>query len=131
VAGHCLAILKNGGCFECAASEYGQFNHAVAQFKKPPISKEPGGCAHYQHYGPTALMPVASMTASIVVESLLNSPTDSFLNTWVSSMEHFKAVEADLTNTWTEEIGKGGSLRIFRKPWNKSITCTVCAQATS
>jgi len=128
LAGHCLTILKNGGCFECAANEHGKFNHAVAQFKKPPLSKEPGGCAHYQHYGPTALMPVASMTASVVVESLLNPTQDSFLNTWVSSAEHFKAAEADLAPTWVDEISKSGYLRILRKPWNKSTTCTVCAQ---
>jgi molybdopterin/thiamine biosynthesis adenylyltransferase len=131
VAGHCLAIVQNGGCFECAANTFGQFIHAVAEFKKTPISKEPGGCTHYQHYGPTALMPVASMIASIVIESLLSSPTDSFLNTWISSAEHFKSVQADLTDIWAPEVGKAGYSRTFRKPWSKSTSCVVCAQANS
>ena len=131
VAGHCLAIAQQGGCFECAANSSGLFNHAVAQYDKTQISKEPGGCTHYQHYGPTALMPVASMIASTAVESLLGSSTDSILNTWISSEEHFKAVKANLTNVWASEVGKAGYSRTFRKPWNKSTSCVICTHANS
>jgi hypothetical protein len=131
IAGHCLVIAKKGGCFECAANTYGQFNHAIAEFNKTPISKEPGGCTHYQHYGPTALMPVASMIASTAVESLLDSPADSFLNTWVSSAEHFKSVGANLTDVWASKVSKTGYSRTFRDLWSKSVTCLVCAQTNS
>ena len=131
MAGHCLAIAQHGGCFECAANEFGQFYHAVAEFKTAPISKEPGGCTHYQHYGPTALMPVASMIASAVVESLLDSPKNSFLKTWVSSAEHFKSVQANLSKIWAPEVGKMGYSHTFRKPWNRSPSCVICAQKKS
>jgi molybdopterin/thiamine biosynthesis adenylyltransferase len=131
VAGHCLVVGPNGGCFECAANEFGRFSQAVADFGKTPFSKEPGGCTHYQHYGPTALMPVASMIASIVVESLLSPSPDSFLNTWISSAEHFKSVEANLTEMWKPEVSRTGYSRICRKNWTKSNTCGVCAQKNS
>lgn len=131
VAGHCLVVGPNGGCFECAANEYGQFRQEVAKFEKAALSKEPGGCTHYQHYGPIALMPVASMIASVVVESLLNPSPDSFLNTWISSAEHFKSVAANLTEIWKPEIGSTGYSQIRRKYWTKSNTCGVCAQTNT
>jgi sulfur-carrier protein adenylyltransferase/sulfurtransferase len=131
VAGHCLVIAQAGGCFECAANEFGRFLQAVADFEKTPLSREPGGCAHYQQYGPTALMPVASMIASVTIESLLNTPSESFLNTWVSIEEHFKSVKANLTEIWAPEVSRAGYSRIFRKNWNKSADCVVCAQVKS
>ena len=69
VAGHCLVVAKNGGCFECGVNTLGQFVHKVATFDAKTISKEPGACTHYQQYGPTALMPVASMIASVTIEA--------------------------------------------------------------
>ena len=126
VAGHCLIISKNGGCFECSSNEFGQFQHNVANFKDKTISREPGGCAHYQHYGPAALMPVASMIASVVIELLLNTSDQSFLNTWVSNAEHFKSVGASLAEAWVQDVGNGGYSRTFRKLWNRSDICHLC-----
>lgn len=129
VAGHCLVISKDGGCFECSSNEFGQFHHNVANFKDKTISREPGGCAHYQHYGPTALMPVASMIASVAIELLLKPSDKSFLSTWVSNVEHFKSVGASLAKTWIQDIDSGGYSRTFRKLWNRSDTCHLCAPA--
>lgn len=131
VAGHCLVISHEGGCFECAANEFGQFNHNVANFVESTICREPGGCAHYQHYGPTALMPVASMIATVVVESLLNLPTESFLNTWISSKEHLDSVGATLTEIWSREVDVGGFSKTFKKIWKKSDSCHLCVQKNS
>ena len=89
VAGHCLTVAGNGGCFECGVNEFGQFLKEVAHFEKPPLAKEPGGCTYYQNYGPIALIPIASMVASSVVETLLHRPTDSCLKTWISSQDQF------------------------------------------
>ncbi len=127
VAGHCLVISKNGGCFECSSNDFGQFYHNVANFKDKTISREPGGCAHYQHYGPTALMPVASMIASVVIELLLNPSDQSFLSTWVSNAEHFKSIGASLAEAWVKDVDKGGYSRTFSKLWNRSDTCHLCA----
>ena len=132
VAGQCLVISQEGGCFECAADVYGKFNDKVANFTpEETISKELGGCTHYQHYGPTALMPVASMVASVAVESLLNTSTESFLNTWVSSAEHFKSVGASPTEVWEEDIKSQGYSKTFRKLWRRSNSCKVCTQKDS
>ncbi len=126
VAGHCLLISRNGGCFECGVNEFGQFQDNVANFKTKTISKEPGGCAYYQHYGPTSLMPVASMISSVAIESLINAPSDSFLHTWISSEESFRLVEAEIADDWKQMGGNGGYSRIFKKNWAKSNACSLC-----
>jgi molybdopterin/thiamine biosynthesis adenylyltransferase len=126
VAGHCLVITKEGGCFECSSNEYGQFTNNVADFSGTTISREPGGCTHYQHYGPTALMPVASMIASVAVDSLLNTPKESALNTWISNAEHFKLVGASVKIEWVPQVEQGGYSRMFHKLWNKSASCSLC-----
>jgi hypothetical protein len=131
VAGHCLVVSHDGGCFECSSNAFGQFERSVANFKETTISREPGGCAHYQRYGPIALMPVASMIASVAVESLLNAPAESFLHTWVSSAEHFKSVGAGLSEAWAQEVDRSGYSRTFRKPWKKSNSCRLCTKTES
>jgi hypothetical protein len=128
VAGHCLIVAGDGGCFECGVNEYGRFLKEVAHFEKTPLAKEPGGCTHYQNYGPIALMPIASMVAASVVETLLRRPTDSRLKTWISSKDHFSGVGATLTDTWKDEIEKGGYSREYRTQWSKSSSCRVCAK---
>lgn len=131
VAGHCLVIGTTGGCFECAANTYGQFTKAVASFKEPPMSKEPGGCTHYQHYGPSALVPVASMIASVVIDSLLTKPARSSLSTWISGKDHFASVKADVSELWMPEISCSGYSKIFHKSWEKFSGCPVCANANA
>jgi len=127
VAGHCLFISKNGGCFKCQSNEFGQFLYNVAKFRETTISKEPGSCTHYQQYGPTFLMPVASMIASAAIDMLLASSSDSCLTTWISSEEHFKSLDASIADVWVQEIGSGGYSRIFRKLWKKSDSCNLCS----
>lgn len=129
VAGHCLVISKKGGCFECGVNEYGQFHDCVATFQESMILREPGGCAHYQQYGPTALMPVASMISTIAIESLINPPEESCLSTWISSKNHFESVRATLTDKWAAEIAGDGYSKTFKKTWLESKTCSLC-QAT-
>jgi hypothetical protein len=126
VAGHCLGVVANGGCFRCGTNRFGQFMYSVAEYSKAPLSIEPGGCTQYQHYGPTALLSIASMIASIVVESLLMPPPASFLATWLSTEDHFKATQATISNPWRSEVETLGYSRVSRKSWQSSDSCTVC-----
>ena len=129
VAGHCLVLGREGGCFECGANEFGQFSHAVASFANATIHKEPGGCANYQRYGPVAMMPVVSLVASTVIESLLSTSSNSCLNTWVSSRDQINSNGATLTECWKPQVETSGYSRVFQKTWTKSKTCLVCTQA--
>jgi sulfur-carrier protein adenylyltransferase/sulfurtransferase len=131
VAGHCLVVVKNGGCFECGVNDFGQFLEKVSVFDGKTMSKEPGGCTHYQQYGPTALVPIASMIASTIVDSLLNPPSGSCLHTWVSSADHFKSVGATVSEKWFPRIIAEGYSRTFVQTWNKSNSCQQCVSMTS
>ncbi len=131
VAGHCLGVTMSGGCFRCGANRFGQFLYSVAEYDKTPLSREPGGCTHYQHYGPTALLSVASMIASTVIESLLAAPTSSFLATWISSEDHFKAAKAKLANAWVSEASQSGFSRMCRRSWPPADLCTLCRTTKS
>lgn len=128
VAGHCLVVGKKGGCFECGCDRFGHFLDAVAQFAKPPLSKEPGGCTHYQHYGPIALMPIASLIASVAIETALETPATSVLHTWVSGRDHFDSVRADVSPAWQTEIQSAGYSRKYRRQWCSTPTCSKCPQ---
>lgn len=128
VAGHCLVIGQEGGCFQCAANTFGQFNHSVSDFEVSTLSKDSHGCAHYQQYGPIAVMPVASMIAAAVVDSLLEVPKHSLLHTWIGNEDHFRSVGAKIADNWLSEIASKGYSRATRKEWSQSKTCLVCHQ---
>lgn len=128
VAGHSLVISNNdGGCYECSANSFGQFMHRIADFEGETMSREPGGCTHYQRYGPSALMPVASMISSVVIDTLLEPPTCSYLSTWVSSQDHLQSVRATISEQWDERIKVDGHSRTYRNDWPASERCRLCS----
>ena len=127
VAGHCLLIETEGGCFQCAANAKGQFEQRVSEFKNPTLSKDSSGCTHYQKYGPIAVLPVASLIATTAIDSLIESFEHSQLHTWISSEEHFCSVGASFNDKWSAEINKSGYNRIMRREWMQSSTCPICA----
>ena len=130
VAGHCLVVGKNGGCFECGCDRFGHFLDAVAQFAEPPLSKEPGGCTHYQHYGPIALMPIASLVAAVAINTALETPTASALHSWVSGDDHFRSVGARISPAWEGAIQCAGYSKKYRREWCSAPTCRRCTKAT-
>ena len=128
VAGHCLLTVSKGGCFQCGANSFGQLIDPVAIFKESTLIKEPGGCTHYQNYGPTTLMPVASLIASTAIESLIDTSGNSKLNSWVSDAEHFAKVGASPSPAWSREVQRLGYSRTFNRKWDQSRDCAVCSE---
>ncbi len=126
VAGHCLVISEKGGCFECGTNQFGQFDQHVANFEDSTIIKEPGGCIHYQRYGPTALMPVASLITNITIECLLADSIQSNLYSWISSKEHMESAKANISPCWQNNINEKGYSKTFKNVWPKSKTCQLC-----
>lgn len=126
VAGHYLTVGQLGGCFACGVDRFGRFNGAVAEYDGQTVKREPGGCTHYQSYGPTALMPVASMIASCAIDRLLNGEKQSRWHTLVSSKEHFAAVGARTSKSWEEQIENGGFSRSYSSAWQRNALCKIC-----
>jgi sulfur-carrier protein adenylyltransferase/sulfurtransferase len=126
VAGHCLVSVPGSGCLACGMNSLGQFQHNVADFKDITLKREPGGCTHYQQYGSTALLPVASMISSTALQCLNKSPENSILKTWVSDKTHLSSVKADLTDQWDQRVGTGGFEKIYCYDWDVMGECPAC-----
>lgn len=126
VAGHCLVSVPGSGCIACGMNCFGQFQHKVATFPGTTFKREPGGCTHYQQYGPTALLPVASMISSTALQCLKQEFESSTLKTWVSDEGHFTSAGATLTSKWNQCIGSDGFEQIHSCDWNSEGECSVC-----
>ena len=123
VAGHALFVSDKGGCFECGMSKYGLFERRVAEFSEETLAKEPGGCAYYQRYGPAALMPVATLIATVALESLEEKPKVSRLNTWISTENHFTSTGAEIRPEWKGKVANAGTIVT---EWPGLEDCSVC-----
>ncbi len=127
VAGHCLVSVVERGCLACGMNRFGQFEKRVACFEGETLKREPGGCVQYQQYGPTALLPVASLISSEVLGSLRRTPDSSRLRTWISSEEHLCRVGAKIAKPWHERVLERGYGRLYSTEWHPESTCHICA----
>ena len=127
VAGHCLISVKESGCLACRVNHFGQFKYKVSQFPGNTLKREPGGCTHYQQYGPTALLPVASLISSNALHCLNDSPTRSILKTWVSDPQHFSLAGAEVNKVWERRINAEGYAKVYSTDWDSTKDCQVCA----
>lgn len=127
VAGHCLAVLPVGGCFACGMDSMGAFLYPVASFPKATTHPQPGGCSVFQQYGPTSMMPIASMVADCSISILLHRTTRSEIWTWIGKEEILK----ENSGVWSAQgrsiVGEGGAEKVYRKPWLKNGGCKRCA----
>src|SRR3990172_4038392 len=126
VAGHCLISIKSSGCLSCGMNEYGHFKYNVADYQDLTLKREPGGCTHYQQYGPTALLPVASLVSTTILSCLNDLPYTSKLKTWVSDQDHFIRAKAGLSDLWKDKIKFEGFSKVYSSDWDSSIDCNVC-----
>lgn len=126
VAGHCLAVLPVGGCFSCGMDSMGAYLHPAASFPKTTTRPQPGGCGVFQQYGPTNMLPIASMVADRAISILLNRTTRSEISTWIGKEEILK----DNSGVWSEQgrmlFAEGGADKVYRKPWSKNLQCNLC-----
>jgi len=126
VAGHCLISVKGSGCLACKMNQFGHFELKVAKFPGITLKREPGGCTHYQQYGPIALLPVASLISTNVLLYLNNPIRESILKTWVSDQNHFSRTSAKITEVWKNRINNEGYSKVYTTNWTASKDCQVC-----
>ena len=126
VAGHCLISVKGSGCLACKMNKFGYFDLKVAKFPGKTLKREPGGCTHYQQYGPIAILPVASLISTSILLYLNNPIRESILKTWVSDQKHFSRANAEITEVWKNRINNEGYSKVYTTNWNTSKDCQVC-----
>jgi molybdopterin/thiamine biosynthesis adenylyltransferase len=127
VAGHCIAVLPIGGCFGCGMNSSGAFQFPAAEFASVTTRPEPGGCGVFQQYGPTSMMPIASMVAECATAALLGKVERSEFWSWIGKEE----ILVDNSGRWSSRvnqlIGKGGTEKMYKEKWTRNNNCKLCA----
>lgn len=127
VAGHVLSVRQEGGCLACGVDCFGHFCMNVADFSGTTISKEPGGCTHYQRYGPVDLWPTASMIVDAVLLHLRVDVNRSTLHTLVQSEEMIAEFGATISKRWEKILVRKLSQQICYQDWPQNGEgCAEC-----
>ena len=73
VAGHAVAIVREGGCLRCGLARTGAPEFQAVDWPNDAVTtlEEPACGAHYQPYGPIELGFVTSLVAQLTLDSLL------------------------------------------------------------
>jgi molybdopterin/thiamine biosynthesis adenylyltransferase len=82
-AGHSIAVIKDGGCFECAFDNR-KFRFQVAEFPKEVFQTAACGSA-FQPFNAIDLAPITAMIAKTAMDVLTEDLKTSRIRTWVGS----------------------------------------------
>lgn len=127
-AGHAVAIVGEGGCFQCHIGRTGSPSFKVVEWPGggDANQEEPACGAHYQPYGPVELSYVTAMISDAAMDCLLNPPTRSFSRVFATSQRRIDELGGQWSGAWLAESGKGESgMRTVDRPWEK-MDCAAC-----
>lgn len=124
-AAQVLVSGPNGGCLECGMDELGKFMHRVLEFENGTLKKEPGGCAYYQQYGPTKILPLASLIVDAAIRRLTRDDKGSELLTILEDLSSPDDYGGEVREQYSEFITESHS-RTVGKEWGISPGCKCC-----
>lgn len=126
-AAQVLACGPNGGCLECGMDALGKFHDRVLDFENGTLKKEPGGCAYYQQYGPTKILPLASLIVDTAIRRLTNEDKNSTLLTILEDLSSPSDFGGAVRDQYLEYKGSSHSQTIGKK-WAVRPDCSCCNQ---
>lgn len=127
-AGHAVAIVGEGGCFQCNIGRTGSPSFKVVEWPEGGNGslEEPACGAFYHPYGPVELSYVTAMISDVALDCLLNPPIHSVNRVIATSERRIKELGGQWGREWkvksNEEIG---GMRILDRLWLKS-NCPAC-----
>ena len=127
-AGHAVAIVREGGCFQCHIGRTGSPSFKVVEWPDggDASQEEPACGAHYHPYGPVELSYVTAMISDVALDCLLNPPTSSFNRVLATSQRRMNELGGRWSDAWLAERGKGESgMRMVDRSWMK-MDCAAC-----
>ena len=127
-AGHAVAIVGEGGCFQCHIGRTGSSSFKVVDWPNggDASQEEPACGAHYHPYGPVELNYVTAMISDVALDCLLSPPTHSFSRVFATSQRRIDELGARWRNEWLAEQGKDDpGMRTVDRPWLRT-TCPAC-----
>ena len=127
-AGHAVAIVGEGGCFQCNIGRTGSPSFKVVDWADggDGSQEEPACGAHFHPYGPVELNYVTAMISDVALDCLLSPPTHSFRRVFATSQRRIDELGARWSNEWLAEQGKDDpGVRTVDRPWLRT-TCHAC-----
>ena len=127
-AGHAVAIVGEGGCFQCHIGRTGSSSFKVVDWPDggDASQEEPACGAHYHPYGPVELNYVTATISDVALDCLLSPPTHSFSRVFATSQRRIDELGARWSNEWLAEQGKDDpGVRTVDRPWSRT-TCPAC-----
>ena len=127
-AGHAVAIVREGGCFQCHIGRTGSSSFKVVDWPDggDASQEEPACGAHYNPYGPVELNYVTAMISDVALDCLLSPPTHSFSRVFATSQRRIDELGARWTNEWlAEQENDVAGVRTVDRPWLRT-TCPAC-----
>ena len=127
-AGHAVAIVGEGGCFQCHISRTGSPSFKVVDWPDggDASQEEPACGAHYQPYGPVELNHVTAMISDVALDCLLSPPTHSFSRVIATSQRRIDELGGRWRDEWLAEQGKSDpGVRTVDRPWLRT-SCPAC-----
>ena len=127
-AGHAVAIMGEGGCFQCNIGPTGSPFFKVVDWPHGGDGghEEPACGAHYHPYGPVELTYVNAMISDVALDCLLSPPPRSFSRVFATSQRRIDELDARWSNEWLAEQEKDDpGVRTVDRPWLRT-TCPAC-----
>ena len=127
-AGHAVAIVDEGGCFQCHISRTGSPSFKVVDWPDggDATQEEPACGAHYHPYGPVELSYVSAMISDVALDCLLNPPARSFSRVVATSQRRIDELGGGWSDEWLAEQAKGEpGMRTVDRPWLR-MNCPAC-----
>ncbi|MXZ28657.1 ubiquitin-activating enzyme [Candidatus Poribacteria bacterium] len=127
-AGHAVAIVRKGGCFQCHISQTGSPSFRVAKWPDggDPSQEEPACGAHYDPYGPVELSYVTAMISDMALDCLLSPPSRSISRVFATSTRRIAELGGLLSDEWLIEHGENDSgIRTVDRDWPEN-NCVAC-----
>ena len=127
-AGHAVAIVREGGCFQCHIGRTGTPTFKVMDWPGSGNAslEEPACGAHYHPYGPVELSYVTAMISDVAMDCLLSPPTQSFSRVFATSQHRIDELGGQWSDAWLAERGEGESgMRTVDRTWVK-MDCAAC-----
>ena len=127
-AGHAVAIVREGGCFQCHIGRTGTPSFKIVDWLGggDASQEEPACGAHYHPYGPVELSYVTAMISDVAMDCLLSPPTRSFSRVFATSQHRIDELGGQWSDAWLAERGEGESgMRTVDRPWVK-MDCATC-----
>ncbi|MGJ8652600.1 MAG: ThiF family adenylyltransferase [Opitutaceae bacterium] len=129
LAAQVLSCGPKGGCFECGMDGLGIFKDRVLDFENGTLRKEPGGCAYYQQYGPTKILPLASLIVDTAIRRLTEEDEDSKLLTILEDLSSPPQYGGKVREDYVEYMNSDHS-RTIGKNWARHTGCNCCQEET-